>query len=382
MYRRILVAMDGSDHARFGGQIALALAQGTGAELVVCHVYGAQMHQRRFQDMEPGLPEKYQQAQLLDHLRQSHTSLIEKGMEALSVGYVEGYLDNARAKGISVCSVAAEGRNYVQILKLARDKAADLIVLGAHGLGASQDGLLGSTASKVLLHAQCDVLVSRRPLDAGGLLAGIDGSSDALMALQRAADIARCLGQRLEIAAIYDPEFHTKVFRTLSHTLSSDRQQEVGLIEQEDLHDDLINDGLGKLYKGFLDEARRHISDIDPVVHLHKGKAYRSVVDHALRCLTDIVAVGRYGHHREPMSLLGSTAEAIVRLCPCNVLVTSGSEFEEAAPPRLQPRSQSTRALTPIKPGRWIGTSMRSSACSVSQPLPGPWPPRRSRTAQ
>lgn len=50
-----------------------------------------------------------------------------------------------------------------ELLRIADDNAADLIVLGARGLGAVQHLLLGSVSEAVLRDAQCAVLIARRP---------------------------------------------------------------------------------------------------------------------------------------------------------------------------------------------------------------------------
>jgi len=54
----------------------------------------------------------------------------------------------------------AVGAPPLKIVEVANDEPADLIVIGSHsthGLGL----LLGSTATGVLHHAQCDVLIIR-----------------------------------------------------------------------------------------------------------------------------------------------------------------------------------------------------------------------------
>jgi nucleotide-binding universal stress UspA family protein len=283
------------------------------------------MHGQRFRDMEPGLPEKYQIPESLDALRDAHGSLIREGFEALSVGYVERQVRAARDAGVPVRAVTAEGRNYVGILELAESEGADLIVLGAHGLGATGDGLLGGTAAKVLRNARCDVIVARRDLDSGAMLVGIDGSADALCALDKAAGLARCMDRPLRLAAVYDPDFHAKVFGEMARSLTPDRREEIGLDRQEGLHDTLINDGLGKLYQGFLDEARERATaaGLDAEAALLCGKVYRALVEHAAGVATDLIAVGRFGHHRESISRIGTNVEAVVRTCGTNVLVTA-----------------------------------------------------------
>ena len=60
----------------------------------------------------------------------------------------------------------AEAKTMVQdprsaLLDLARERKADLIVVGSHGRTGIQKLLLGSVASHVVTHAPCDVLVVR-----------------------------------------------------------------------------------------------------------------------------------------------------------------------------------------------------------------------------
>ncbi len=324
MYRKILTAIDGSAPAARGGDLAIALARATGAELLACHVYSAGLHSRRFQDMEPGLPEKYQDNERLGELRGMHGSLIEDGFQALSGGYLDEFVTAAGECDVPVTRITEEGRNFVRILEIAERVGADLIVLGAQGLGAVGDGLLGSTTARVLRHATCDVLVARSEAGDGCVLAGVDGSAEAIGAVEKAASWARVLERPLRLAAAYDPQFHVEVFRAMGRSLSSERQEQVGLAQQEQLHEDLIDDGLAKLYTGFLDEAKQRLTTADGVeTALLQGKAYRALSDEAQRCGAGLLVVGRFGHHREAESLVGSNAEALVRLSGRNVLVTA-----------------------------------------------------------
>jgi universal stress protein F len=63
--------------------------------------------------------------------------------------------------GIKVEIDLRQGKPSKQILESAEDNQADLIMIASHkpGLG---DYFIGSTASRVVRHAQCSVLVSRR----------------------------------------------------------------------------------------------------------------------------------------------------------------------------------------------------------------------------
>ncbi|MDF2690974.1 MAG: UspA domain protein [Gammaproteobacteria bacterium] len=56
--------------------------------------------------------------------------------------------------------VLSHGSATIEIVRLADKVQADIIVIGSHGHGGVKR-LLGSTASSVLHHANCDVLVIR-----------------------------------------------------------------------------------------------------------------------------------------------------------------------------------------------------------------------------
>ncbi|HYR60842.1 MAG TPA: universal stress protein, partial [Nitrospiraceae bacterium] len=53
------------------------------------------------------------------------------------------------------------GKPAEEIMKVASKQHADLIVMGAKGLGAIARFLLGSVSTRVVQHANCSVLVVR-----------------------------------------------------------------------------------------------------------------------------------------------------------------------------------------------------------------------------
>ena len=334
MYSRILVALDGSEYALNGGRIALDLAKNLGAEIIVAHVYDAGIHNLRFQEMEPVLPDRYQDEAKLTDLRDSHDHLMYEGFSSLSRGYMEDYVAAAKTEGVVVKEVHQEGRNYVTLLDLAREYRADLAVLGAYGLGKIPGGILGSTVLRVLRQASCDVLVVRRRFGRGKMIVGIDGSSEALSALNKAIVWSRTFEKPLQLAAVYDPFFHDQVFKTMADSLSPERQKEVGLAKQEDLHEQIVDDGLGKLYQTFLEQASEICSKRNVAVQskLLKGKAYKALAEFSEKEKSDLIVVGRFGQHRETLANLGSNSEALVQVSPDNVLVTaSDPAFRTAA---------------------------------------------------
>jgi nucleotide-binding universal stress UspA family protein len=100
-----------------------------------------------------------------------------------------------------VRSVTACGLPATAILDTAKD--ADLIVVGARGIGGFRGLLLGSVSRQVLHGAHCPVAVVRDDAVRGGepVVVGVDGSPPSQRALAWAAEHAR--RQRLPLVAVY-----------------------------------------------------------------------------------------------------------------------------------------------------------------------------------
>jgi len=66
----------------------------------------------------------------------------------------------AAASGMAMDVEVRTGHPYKTILEVAEEKGVDLIIVASHRPGL-QDYFLGSTAAKVVRHANCSVLVVR-----------------------------------------------------------------------------------------------------------------------------------------------------------------------------------------------------------------------------
>ena len=86
-------------------------------------------------------------------LAASTTAWVRKEMDKL--------LKTARAAGVKATSVIVEGSPFDRIVRAARTRRADLIVMGTHGRTGFSRLLLGSVASRVISASPCPVLTVR-----------------------------------------------------------------------------------------------------------------------------------------------------------------------------------------------------------------------------
>ena len=70
-------------------------------------------------------------------------------------------LASQHEKDLTIERSARVGTPWVEITDEARERGADLIVMGTHGHGAVAHALLGSVAERVVRHAPCPVLTVR-----------------------------------------------------------------------------------------------------------------------------------------------------------------------------------------------------------------------------
>ncbi len=71
--------------------------------------------------------------------------------------------DGLRAEGLRVRELVTQGKPSAEIVRVAEEERADLIVVGTHGKGVLDHALFGSTTERVVRKAPCPVLSCRLP---------------------------------------------------------------------------------------------------------------------------------------------------------------------------------------------------------------------------
>jgi nucleotide-binding universal stress UspA family protein len=139
MFKNILVAVDGSEHALKAARVAGDIARSMDANLRVVTVY---------EPLPSYLGEPYLQRAISEGLGHAQSILKEALTE---IGSIPGVLETETLEG----SVAEA------ILAILESRNIDLVVMGTRGLGRLASVLLGSQSQKVVQLAPCPVLLMR-----------------------------------------------------------------------------------------------------------------------------------------------------------------------------------------------------------------------------
>ena len=149
MFKRILVAVDGSPTANRGLKAAIALARDQDASLEIVHVIDDAT-------MIAYLPGEYVPAQYIDSMLKD----LRKAGEAV----VAKAAKEASEAGVAARSALIETRGSTvahAILRQARKLRPDIIVLGTHGRRGLRRVILGSDAETVVRESSVPVLLVR-----------------------------------------------------------------------------------------------------------------------------------------------------------------------------------------------------------------------------
>jgi nucleotide-binding universal stress UspA family protein len=148
LFRHILFPTDGSNLSAKAGRYAVALAHSLGARLTALHVTAPYM---------PPFPD----------LTGGHASVMsEEEYPRVTQGHAEQILgavgEAARAADVPFESVhTISGAPWDAIVRTARERGCDAIVMASHGRRGVSALVLGSETVKVLTHCNIPVLVTR-----------------------------------------------------------------------------------------------------------------------------------------------------------------------------------------------------------------------------
>jgi nucleotide-binding universal stress UspA family protein len=278
---KILLATDGSEDAELAATTAVGLARSTASELHVVHSWRT-------------VPSVHFDA------------LVRQEMEREAQAILDAQVKQIEGLGGTVAQARLnEGGAAEEIVALAEEIRVGLIAVGSRGRGRIRRLLMGSVSDAVARHARCPVIVVRwKPVVfPAKILLATDGSEEATLALQTAADLSEKTGSELhvvhigEVPLVYHPERH-------GYRIQYERDEK----EARELLETQV--------AGIKATAATVAQE-----HLRMGRADEEVVVLAEELGADLIVMGSRGLGGVKRALMGSVSDSVVRHAHCPVLV-------------------------------------------------------------
>ena len=136
LYMNILVPLDGSEDSQKALLQACDLAKNYQANLILVYVIDKPLSLNLLDRKE-----------YLEILRKFGNKVLIKGKQT------------SKNKGLDVTTIMKEGNITNEIVKLAKNKKCNLIIVGSKGLGATARFFLGSVSNKLANNSPCSILI-------------------------------------------------------------------------------------------------------------------------------------------------------------------------------------------------------------------------------
>jgi nucleotide-binding universal stress UspA family protein len=292
---RILLATDGSSEAERALAMAATLSRRLGAELHLVSV-------------EP-MPDplSWPEARIMSpELRGDVRERAEDAARKL----LEGQAEKIEEMDLEISEVhAVAGRPDTEIVRVAEEVGAGLVVLGSRGLGPVRRAVMGSVSLSVVHHSHGSVLVVRGEGGdlPGPILLAVDGSEQARVAAEAAAEISSSTDSGLHVVFVmptaeqlYGHHFYA---RELQESVREQAEDEVRAFLDEQV--------------GWLEEHGGKVED----THRAIGRPDAEIVRLAEELGVGLTVVGNRGLGGVRRALVGSVSDSVVRHAHGPVLV-------------------------------------------------------------
>lgn len=187
-FRRIVLAVDGSTHARYAEDWARLFAKAFQARVHVVTVVPPALDLSMYPQGGP-------------------TPSFSKEYFAREDARARAIVEEAAARlvrsKVRANPIVAYGAPVAAIAKLAREVQADLVILGSRGMGLAGRFMFGSVSDGVKNEVAASVLIAQRPAVAGRMLAATDGSATSKRAVGIAIRLANAWDTHVTVAHVY-----------------------------------------------------------------------------------------------------------------------------------------------------------------------------------
>ena len=278
-YRKILIAIDGSESSKNALKQAIKLANDEKCWITVVSVmppYEGELELVGVKNIRAAIKKPCEDALV----------------EAEKISETEGR---------SIKTVCEEGEVYERIVGIAEAENCGIIVMGRRSKSRFERSLIGSVTARVIGHSQRDVLIVPEGTAIGwkNILLTTDGSRYSEAAAEKAIDFAKSYGGELKVISVIDvpPEYYAEAPKAV---------------------EDLI-----KKAKGFVGNLKEkaEASNISTETFVGEGDAYKVITDLAKKEKADVIFMGSHGRTGIKRLLMGSVTEGVIGHAPCPVLI-------------------------------------------------------------
>jgi nucleotide-binding universal stress UspA family protein len=286
---KILLALDGSEHALVAAEVVHSLPLPPGSEVTVLVVF-------------------------------PKDSALDQAVQPSTLERAKGILER---EGAGLAWQEQHGHPAEQISHFADEQKPDLIVLGAHGLHASLGILLGGVAQQVVEHTRWPVLVVRAPARAlRRVLLVTDGSPDSQQAASYLGQFPLLPSAEIQALHVLSSHLPSEVMAPnwpvgprlvpplpTSEALAANLAQRSEALEREGHA--IVNEAVQGL----------KAAGLEPSSRLVRGDAAAEIIQYAKTNNVDLIVAGSRGLSAVKGWLLGSVSRKLVHYASCSVLV-------------------------------------------------------------
>ena len=215
---------------------------------------------------------------------------------------LEDAIEYAASLGLELQTIHRTGKPSDEILAVAQEQQASLIVLGCTNRHYVERMLLGRTTAEIIENSQCDVLLlpENSTIRITNVLVGVSGSDASRGAAKRAFDVARSYGSRVHGLMAID--------------LPTDRSLRFGVAQDAESK-------AKRVLQNFISHSKSF--EIPVTTAITWSTAEKGLVNYAEENGIDLIILGSNGKKSFLEMLGGSVVERLASLTNCPVLIAN-----------------------------------------------------------
>ena len=320
-WKRICIPIDNSELSKKAVDLGVKLARHFNTTVSGIHVFNSELHRKRFRILRPYLPERFS---ISEKLEKQHEAIMDLSFNHLGESFIDVLRHKTESCGFEFEGKIIDGSPAYEIEKYINQDGCDLVIMGASGQGKSPR--IGGCARKIARRTRKDIILVRDNITEGGkIVVAIDGSDFSFSALRKAFLLVDWLKAEPLAVSVYDPELHVTIFENMKRVLSSHAEKVFNSKEQENLHSEVIDKGIRKVYESALNKAKSMALELGREIktEVRAGIAFEKIIEFAQSEGASFLVFSRFGLHKTLDSDIGSVAENLIVESPCNVLCCS-----------------------------------------------------------